>query len=535
MVLVVLSLLFFVCVINGENYKTLLHILSLNKKNRDGIANKKNKLLEFGYSLRKYSDVLIGPIVLGTTAYIMHAIVYWSLSKLQKKHGESNNQMNNIDESLKLQCDVDKRVLNLEERISNLEQHYSLVSTESILTEYLSREKYSNSKSAILQMSMDNMYQTNKLNSYISQSTSDLHSPCSFSVEPLRIYEIEPSSYRTLQNPAKNRVRYIDNDTWKFDSVAITNNDSNNDMKSIGSTDIHKSTDNSETLLSVTELEATDSIVLNKFSNHCKSKPDYSENQSNQNDFLEEFTASRKINSKHTQKDDHSRRKTSREKYCKTLPNKKLEYHVNSFLDSEQYKPFSQDASENKSKITVMANDNKEHDLLSSTQSGERSSDTTLIVDAICQVEIDVVSSDIEMDKICNFATDTKHVMNDSVLVDQNKRVINEIDAVNLKPDSNHSTGRGRTNQRRCISHYQQRRKERYANDNPRISCEKDSIGGKPSETQTENITGPLEKPSIETGIPDSNSQNSTNKPSKAANNNVKVVSERQNKRKNKK
>lgn len=533
---VTLSLLFVVFVISRENYNTLLKRLPLNNKNRDYIVNKKNNLQEFGHSLRKYLDVLIGPMVLGATAYIMHAIVSWGVSQLQKNHGESDNQIN-VDVSLKLQRDVDKRVLNLEERISHLEHHYSLLYTESTITEDHLKEESSDSKSAVLQISMENMYLTNKLNSYIMQSTSDLqlHSPCSFSAEPLRIYEIDPSNYtlRTQQNPTKNRVRYTNSATWQFDNIAVPLNDSNRDTKSIESKDVpvHRSINDSEILLSVTELEATDSTALNKSSNNCMGKPDDSENQSNQNDVLEGLTDNKESNSKQIQKDELSCRRSSREKYCKTSPHDKFENLVNDFLDNEQCTTLLQDASENKSRITVMANANKEHDLLSNTQSGERSSDTLMIVDAICQVEIDVVSSDIEIDKICNLSTDTQHRKNAPVLEDRNKD-LNDMDTVNSKPDSDNITERGRTNQRRCISHYQKRRKETYANNNPRIRCGEDSIGGKPSKTQ--NITESLDKPPIETAMSVRNGPNRKNKQSIAGNNNVRVVSERQHKQKSK-
>lgn len=499
LVSVILLLLFVICVKNGENYNTLLNKLSLNNKNRDENVNKKNKLQEFGHSVRKYVDVLIGPMVLGATVYIMHAIVGWGVSQLHKKHGESENQIN-VDVSLTLQRDVDKRVLNLEKRISHLEHHYSLLSTESIITEDHLKEEYSHSKSALLQISMENIYQTNKLNSNIMQSTSDLHSPCSFSVEPLRIFEIDSSNYtlRPQQNSTKNRVRYTNKGTQQFDCIAVILNDSSRDMKSIDSTDIHKSINDSEILLSITDLEVTSTTVLNKSSNNCTGKPDYPENQSNKNqdDFLERFTVNKhkqKNNSKQIQK-DASCRKTSREKYCKPLPDEKL----------EQCTTLLQDESEQNSRITVMASDKKEHDLLSNSQLSKRSSET-VIVDDICQVEIDVVSSDIEINKICNLSSDTKHENNDLILEDRNKH-LNNIGAGNSKPDSDNFTGRGRTNQRRCISHYQKRYKEKYASSNPRLSCKEDSIERK--STETHNKTGSHDTPSIETVMPERSGPN---------------------------
>lgn len=526
---VILLLLFFVCVKNGENYNNLLNKLLLNNKNWDENVNKKSKLQEFGHSLRKYVDVLIGPMVLGATVYILHAIVGWGVSQLHKKHGESENQIN-VDVSLTLQRDVDKRVLNLEKRISHLEHHYSLVSTESIITEDHLKEEYSHSKSALLQISME------KLNSNIMQSTSDLHSPCSFSVEPLRIFEIDSSNYtlRPQKNSKKNTVRYTNKGTRQFDCIAVTLNDSSRDMKSTESTDIHKSINDSEILLSITDLEVTNTTVLNKSSNNCTGKPDYSENQSNQNqdDFLDRFTVNKhkqKNNSKQIQKND-SCRKTSREKYCKPLPDEKLEYLVNGFLDSEQRTTLLQDESEQNSRITVMASDKKEHDLLSKSQSSKRSSET-LIVDAICQVEIDVVSSDIETNKFCNLFSDTKHENNTPVPEDRNRN-LNDIGAGNSKPDSDNSTGRGRTNQRRCISHYQKRYKEKYASNNPMLSFKENSIERKSSETHSK--TGFLDKPSIETVMPERNGP-IEKKQSIAANNNVKVISKGQHNKKNKK
>lgn len=531
LVSVILLLLFFVSVKNGENYNTLLNKLLLNNKNWDENVNKKNKLQEFGHSLRKYVDVLIGPMVLGATVYIMHAIVGWGVSQLHKKHGESESQIN-VDVSLTLQRDVDKRVLNLEKRISHLEHHYSLVSTESILTEDHLKEEYSHSESALLQISME------KLNSNIMQSTSDLHSPCSFSVEPLRIFEIDSSNYtlRPQQNSTKNTVSYTNKGTRQFDCTAVILNDSGRDMKSIESTGIHKSINDSEILLSITDLEVTNTTVLNKFSNNCTGKPDYSKNQSNQNqdDFLEIFTVN-----KHKQKNnskqiataaDASCRKTSREKYCKPLPEEKLEYLVNGFLDSEQCTTLLKDESEQSSRITVMASDKKEHDLLSNSQLNKRSSET-LIVDAICQVEIDVLSSDIEINKVCNLSSDTKHENNAPVLEDRNKH-LNNIGEGNSKPDSDNSTRRGRTNQRRCISHYQKRYKEKYASNNPRLSCMEDSIERKSSETHIK--TGFLDKPLIGTVMPERNGP-IERKQSIAANNNVKVISNGQHNKKNKK
>lgn len=535
LVSVILLILFFVCVKNGENYNTLLNKLLLNNKNWDENVNKKNKLQEFCHSLRKYVDVLIGPMVIGATVYIMHAIVGWGLSQLHKKHGESENQIN-VDVSLTLQRDVDKRVLNLEKRISHLEHHCSLVSMESIITEDHFKEEYSHSKSALLQISMENIYQTNKLNGNIMLSTSDLHNPCSFSVEPLRIFEIDSSNYtrRPQQNSTKNTVRYTNKGTRQFDCMAVTLNDSNRDMKSIESTDIHQSINDSEILLSITDLEVTNTTVLNKSSNNCTGKPNYPENQSNQNqdDFLERFTVNKhkqKNNSKQIQKDANCR-KTSLEKYCKPLPDEKLEYLVNGFLDSEQCTTLLQDESEQNSRIKVMASDKKEHDLLSNSQLSTKSSDT-LIVDAICQVEIDVLSSDIEINKICNLSSDTKHENNAPVLENRNKHV-NNIGAGNSKPDSDNSTGRGRTNQRRCISHYQKRYKEKYASNNPRLSCKEDSIEIKSSETH--NKTGSLAKPSIETVLPERNGPN-RKKQSIAANNNIKFISDGQHSKKNKK
>lgn len=531
LVSVILLLLFFVCVKNGENYNTLLNKLLLNNKNWDENVNKKNKLQEFGHSLRKYVDVLIGPMVLGATIYIMHAIVSWGVSQLHKKHGESENQIN-VDVSLTLQRDVDKRVLNLEKRISHLEHHYSLVSTESILTEDHLKEEYSHSKSALLQISME------KLNSNIMQSTSDLHSPCSFSEEPLRIFEIDSSNYtlRPQQNSTKNTVRYTNKGTRQFDCIAVTLNDPSRDMKFIESTDIHKSINDSEILLSITDLEVTNTTVLNKSSNNCTGKTDYSENQSNQNqdDFLERFTVNKHKQNNNSKQiataADASCRKTSREKYCKPLPEEKLEYLVNDFLDSEQCTTLLQDESERNSRITVMASDKKEHNLLSNSQLNKKSSET-LIVDAICQVEIDVLSSDIEINKICNLSSDTKHENNALVLEDRNKH-LNNIGAGHSKPDSDNSTGRGRTNQRRCISHYQKRYKEKYASNNPKLSCKEDSIERKSSETH--NKTGSLDKPSIETVMPERNGPN-RRKQSIAANNNIKIISDGQHNKKNKK